>query len=67
MWHIVISDAIDGIIGITGIPHICHRYRHWTFPDEHESAISSTGVSYMMGRRLNKRDKSGKKPVRRLC
>ena len=33
-------------------------YRHWTFPDEHESAISNTGVSYMMARKLN--SKKGK-------
>ena len=34
-------------------------YRHWTFPDEHESAIESTGVSYMMARKLT--PKKGKK------
>eukprot|EP01051_Picozoa_sp_SAG22_P009275 SAG22_NODE_763_length_7406_cov_22.129054_8_plen_222_part_00 len=27
-------------------------YRHWTFADEHETAIENTGVSYMMVRRL---------------
>lgn len=37
-------------------------YRHWTFPDEHASAISSTGVSYMMGKKLQKRAKAGTKP-----
>jgi|EP01046_Picozoa_sp_COSAG06_P001497 hypothetical protein len=30
-------------------------YRHWTFPDEHESAISNTGVSYMMARKLTRK------------
>jgi hypothetical protein len=29
-------------------------YRHWTFPDEQEQAINSTGVSYMMARPLHK-------------